>query len=364
MPFIHTLFNRLFMIGSERELFALITAAPQDPAGFREACARIDDWERLVECACEQGVAGVIHSEAQKAGVVIPADVARKLERRVGIGWLHQAWLRATLADVLRAFAARGTRVACLKGPALADRLYADPGLRPSADLDLLIADADFTAAIETLSALGWHAEGGHPDRFHRWDRHDVELVRSNAPAVELHFRAMCGFGTVVPSEDLLARARSHRLDGIDTLVLSPEDEVIYLALHAAWHLLERLGWLYDIKLLVLGRSELNWETVRSRARDFRVEMALAFVLGRVRELGAPVPELRRQPTRARAWATERVRRFVLGTPTPPFFLTGFQTLLCDSAPAAATFLAQGLVRMARVRAEKYLPWIGPQGTP
>ncbi len=339
------------MTGSERELFSLITAAPQDTVAFRETCARVEDWEKLVECAGEEGVAGVVHSEAQKAGVVIPADVARKLERRLAVQSLHQTWLRRTLAEVLRAFAARGIRVACLKGPALADRLYEDPALRPSTDLDLLIADADFTAAIEVLSALGWHAEGGRPDLFHRWDRHDVELVRKNAPTVELHFRAMNGFGTVVPSEDLLARACAHRLDGIDTLVLAPEDEVIYLALHAAWHLLGRLAWLYDIKLLVLGRTELNWDTVRSRARDFRVETALAFALGRVRELGAPVPELRRQPTRARAWATERVRRFVLGTPTPPFFLTGFQTLLCDSAPAAATFLAQGLVRMARVRA-------------
>lgn len=139
-------------------------------------------------------------------------------------------------------------RVACLKGLALADGLYEDPGLRPSTDLDLLIADADFTAAIEVLSALGWQAEGGRPDRFHRGDRHDVELMRRKAPMVELHFRAM--------------------------------------------------------------------------------------------------------------------RRFVIGTPTPPFFLTGFQTLLCDSGPAAATFLTQGLVRMARLRAEKYLPWIGPKGTP
>jgi hypothetical protein len=352
------------MLGPERELIALISAAPQDPAGFHAACARVEDWDKLVDCAVEHGVAGVVHVEAQKAGFVMPADVARKLEWRIAIGRLHHAWLRATLADVLRAFAARRIRVACLKGPALADRLYEDPALRPSTDLDLLIADADFTAAIELLSALGWQADGGRPDRFHRSDRHDVDLMRSKAPVVELHFRAMRGFGTVVPSEDLLARARPHRFDGIDTLVLSPEDELIYLALHAAWHLLVRLVWLYDLKLLVLGSPELDWDSVRRRARDFRVETVLAFALGRVRELKTPVPALPGQASVARAWLTERVRRFVIGTSTPPFFLTGFQMLLCDSGPAAATFLAQGLVRMARVRAEKYLPWIGPKGTP
>ncbi|MFN8628255.1 MAG: nucleotidyltransferase family protein [Candidatus Binatia bacterium] len=351
------------MRGAERELLSLIRAAPQDPAGFREACGRVTDWERLIDCAIAEGVAGVIHTEAGKAGVVFPADAARKLEWRAGVQRLHHAWLRRALIEVLRAFADRGVRVACLKGPALAERLYEDPELRPSADIDLLIADADFRVAIEVLAGVGWRAEGGRPERFHRRDRHDVELMRKNAPTVELHFRAMTGFGTVVPSEDLLTRARPHRLDGIDTLVLSAEDEMIYLALHAAWHLLGRVLWLYDLKLLVLGRSDLSWDTVCARARALRVETALAFTLERVRDLDVPIPALGREPTTARAWATERVRRVVLDTPAPLFCLTGFQTLLCDSAPAAAVFLAQGLVRMARVRAQKYLPWVGPSGT-
>lgn len=64
--------SRLHMRGVERELFALIRAAPQEPAGFREACGRVADWGRLVDCAIDHGVAGVVHTEAGKAGWRFP----------------------------------------------------------------------------------------------------------------------------------------------------------------------------------------------------------------------------------------------------------------------------------------------------
>lgn len=86
--------SRLHMRGVERELFALIRAAPQEPAGFREACGRVADWGRLVDCAIDHGVAGVVHTEAGKAGVAIPADAMGKLEWRLAVQRLYNVWRR------------------------------------------------------------------------------------------------------------------------------------------------------------------------------------------------------------------------------------------------------------------------------
>jgi hypothetical protein len=349
------------MVGPEQELRSLIAAAPRDPAGFLKACTRVADWGSLFECAARHGLAGVVRAEAGKAGFPLPAAVARKMDEWTIMGRLQHDWLRAALVEALGALRAGGIRVACLKGPALADRLYDDPALRPSTDIDLLIADVDFDAALKALAPAGWRMDPDLSQRMHRRDRHDVEIPRPHAPTVELHYRAMAGFGTVLPSEDLLSRARPHWLGGIGTLVLCPEDEVIYLALHAAWHLLARLSWLYDLKLLLMREPGLEWATVWERARALRVTAALAFALQPVWEIGGPVPELPRGLSPARAWLTERVRRSVLGRPGLPFLRTGFQTLLCDSSSAAAGFLAVGLWRMARRRTQRYLPWLVPE---
>ena len=45
-----------------------------------------------------------------------------------------------------------------LKGPAISDRLYPDPGLRPYNDLDLLVARRALQDAKAALSAIGYEA--------------------------------------------------------------------------------------------------------------------------------------------------------------------------------------------------------------
>ncbi|MBP1685473.1 MAG: hypothetical protein H6Q33_1616, partial [Deltaproteobacteria bacterium] len=254
------------MVGAERELLALIRAAPQDQAGFREACGRVTDWDKLVDCAIEQGVAGVVHTEAGKAGVVIPADAARKLEWRLAIDGLHWQGMRRSMSEVLQTLEAGGIRAVCLKGPMLAERLYEDASLRPSVDLDILVAEEDCERVISVLGAAGWGWDDGPSERYHRRYHHHVHLHRPRGPMLEVHFRALVGFGIVIPSEDFLSRAMPYQSGGDSTWILCPEDEVLYLALHAAGHLLSRLGWLYDIKLLLLKYPQVDWIEVSKRA--------------------------------------------------------------------------------------------------
>lgn len=74
-------------------------------------------------------------------------------------------------------------------------------------------------------------------------------------------------------------------------MVLQPEDELIYLAVHAARHRLERLGSLYDLRLF-LERHPLDWTRIGSRARSFGVAHAVALALWAAeRRIGVALPE-------------------------------------------------------------------------
>jgi hypothetical protein len=89
---------------------------------------------------------------------------------------------------VLAGLEAAGVPAASLKGPVLARGLYADPGLRLSGDIDVLVPADRLTAAVRTVVDLGWQEPPGPlgPDlpRLHHALPHSGGL-----PPVELHWR-------------------------------------------------------------------------------------------------------------------------------------------------------------------------------
>jgi hypothetical protein len=93
------------------------------------------------------------------------------------------------VARVARGLAERGIRSLVLKGPVMARDLYGDPGLRPSADLDLLVAPADLDAAGAELARSGYAIDGRT-----RWSGdlpllHHRYLHAGGLPPIELHWR-------------------------------------------------------------------------------------------------------------------------------------------------------------------------------
>jgi hypothetical protein len=73
---------------------------------------------------------------------------------------------------------------------------------------------------------------------------------------------------------------------------LAPEDLLLALAVHGTKHLWERLAWVCDVAALLNSRPSLDWDFVRSRARESRVERMLHLALLLARGLaGAELPE-------------------------------------------------------------------------
>jgi hypothetical protein len=286
------------------DLRPLLRREPAPFAGLSPAAR-----EALLAAAVRHGLLGAV------AGRLPPGDapLRQRFERLAAAVRLEDALLRRTLEEVLAALGGAGVSPVALKGPALADRIYPDPSLRPATDLDLLVPEAALEQAAAALLRIGFIRPAPLVEAYQRRHHHHLQLLRPLGPAVELHFRPQSGFGAAFPAAELLARARPHRSGGAALQVLAPEDELVVLAVHAATHLAERGAWLLDLVLYLGRHPDLDWAEVLGRSRAWGCARPLAWSLGRLQALGAAVPAEALAPLgRARRAACDRLARAAL----------------------------------------------------
>ena len=219
------------------------------------------------------GVAGVIWDAWKAAGAPIEPSLGMRLEARAIARELdHEAHLAMLhrIDDHLTAPAV------ALKGPLFAERYYARPSSRGTSDIDLLVTEGDVERTIASLAEIGYRLfDSPEKVAWSRREHHHVALTRAGAPNLELHFHAYQGFGGTLRTEALAAHSLA--IPGFHMLrVPSPEDELVYLAVHAAAHRFGRLAWLHDLRLLVETMSPEALETAATRAREHGLARPLA----------------------------------------------------------------------------------------
>lgn len=317
--------------------------APSDAVErLGNACRHVEDWGALLLAAHEHGVEGVVLEATAGRGFGPPKSIAEGALRRLRMGAVWRDALHDALRAVLGALAEKGIRAASLKGPVLAARLYEDAAVRVSTDLDVLVDPESLDAAVDALRPLGYEPERGEVARFFREHHHHVHVFHPTLPVVELHFAAYRGFGAVLPAATLLARARPCTVLGWEAArILCPEDEFVYLAVHAASHRFQLLIWLFDLKLLAIRHPDLRWDEVASRAESLGFSAVVSLACHLLSEwLDAPCGGVGRFTFRgrARAAAVERLQpaRSIHLVNAATDFL--FCALLCDDLARATAF--------------------------
>lgn len=215
----------------------------------------------------------------------------------------HHAALKHAAANIdsLRRTAAcldtQGIRYLSIKGPALAQLLYGNAGLKQSADIDLLIAPADVPAAIAALAATGIEPELRFPDTNTRW--RTVRLIckdwslrdAHNQVHVELHWRVEEN-PYLLPTDfdSWYARRAYIDLHGVQIAVMGIDDTVIHILVHGARSLWTRLHWLADFDAL-LRRTDVDWRNVHDRIVQLKLTQILLFSVSLSQQLLAtPLP--------------------------------------------------------------------------
>ena len=112
--------------------------------------------------------------------------------------------------------------------------------------------------------------------------------------------------------EEIFDNARPIRFDGTAALRLNPQDQFLYLSMHALKHNMERLIWLVDIKFLVAKWKPADWEALMVRAEDLGQQIQLfymLFVLREIFDMEFP-PEIQ---SKTAGWLPNFLERWALG---------------------------------------------------
>lgn len=312
--------------------------------------SRVHDPTRVLSRAELHGVGGLVFEAMTKAGVELDPTARAAFELRATARALdHEAHLR-TIGRIDEVLTEKKCPAVALKGPLFAERYHPVPSGRATSDIDLLVAESDLEVALGALATIGYTHEDSPSEHRFRREHHHLHLSSRYGPPLELHFHAYRGFGALLPSEPLVERRERFR-DLRTVGVLSRSDELVYLAVHAGAHRFVRLGWLYDVRLLLERMSEHEIEIAALRARGWGYARMLAFtgdllcdVLGVSESCLAPLGRLG-------AVRLGVVRRLV-GEPSFAFerSLTRFvySAALCDTVPAAARYAALACAGRAR----------------
>jgi hypothetical protein len=257
------------------------------PEGFSSALPE-GPW---VHDAIRHGVAPFVADSLALGGQRVPIELVNAARGQLTTGRRH----RAFTLDVIDALASDGVTPTLLKGYGLATRLYATPLSRPSVDVDLAIAPRSMPVAEQAMARLGLslQADSALDDEL---EEHHHRAWAGPRGLVELHHRLASGLGGEgLDDDDIERRLVDAELEGRRVRYLSPEDELLYLCVHAATHAFLRVSWLLDVKRFLTVMPSLDWvELVRraqavSQLRSLRAALALS-----ERLVGARLPDAAR----------------------------------------------------------------------
>ncbi len=296
-------------------LLSAATAARRQAtrAQSAELCAVVD-WQRLASLLATRRLLGTLGPrllEQAQAGVA--QDLALAVEGALAAGRRQSAFLALIAERAVNALALAGIRAATLKGPALSESLYGDPGCRPSGDIDLLVDRERLTQAVTVVRELGYVAPGDHLEDDGLPLLHFTLIhERGQLPPIELHWRIHwyeCDFARerlLAPADWPVGGGPADRLAG--EWRPAPVDELIALLLFYARDGFISLRYAADLAAWwdVFGES-LQPGALDSVLRAYPALGAVATTALRVAEKTVWLPATRIAPAAVKLGARERI---------------------------------------------------------
>jgi hypothetical protein len=273
-----------------QELLLRAALLPREPA-----LAAWDEWRRTVNIdIIDYGSHRMIpqlYRNLQRHGVKDPL-----MERFKGVYryYLYKnEILMHRVGILLAAFEAAGIKTMALKGAALVQLYYRETGVRPMLDADVLVHAHHAEQAMEILAKLEWKPVYYRPHRripiFHSTPFED-----GGGRQVDLHWHLFWECFNAKDNDDYWDDAMPIQVGGVQTLALSPTDQLLHACWHGArWNEVPPIRWVADaMAILDASAPQIEWSGLVKKAKRHRIVLPVKDALEYLKKkFDAPVPE-------------------------------------------------------------------------
>ena len=306
------------------ELRLLLTCArvlttQEDETAIRQMLDDGIDWTIFARKAIDHELAILAgHTLARVAPDMVPDDILDAFRATIEQTRRKNRALFNELVRLTEALANNGVDAIPFKGPVLTIQAYGDLGLRLFQDLDILIREPDMARTIATLGELGYERKGrsteAQIEAIQRLQGKDFLYRKDAEIGVEPNTRLTPAYMALdIDYAGLWRRARRTNLSGRTMLTLSPEDDLLVLAILGGKDLWRKIKWACDVAALLGSQPKLDWLAVVERARaQGCLRMVLLAVSLACRYFHATVPDAVAAAERADPVIARMVQRIMM----------------------------------------------------
>lgn len=209
-------------------LSAGTVACRQSAAGQIDGLLTAVDWSLVTDLLRRRRLLPLLGPRlAELAGDRAGDEFATGVTQALDAGRRQGVFLQMIAERVRAVLADEGICCTALKGPALSEALYGDPGRRPSSDIDLLVARERLHEAVQVVCRLGYRAPTDYVDERGLPLLHFALIhERDQLPPVELHWRihwyeqSFAQERLLAPSAGLTSAWRPAPIDELAALLL------------------------------------------------------------------------------------------------------------------------------------------------
>lgn len=254
-----------------------------------------EDCQLFIKLARQLRVTPLLHHRLSRTNSHKHNPAAETLRQDFLRNTARNIRLYQELKGILRKLKESNIKVILLKGAFLAEKVYANIGLRPMTDMDLLIHQEDLEPAIALMKGLGYTPERPY------WSEVDGELhfhapmMVKNGKFLELHWNLTRETNLSQINIDSLWGRAQPSSEGDNLWVLSPSDLVIHLAVHAAYghQFYNQFLSLVDLAEVINHYGDdLDWDEIARICEAWQAKRGTYLTLRLAREvLKVEVPE-------------------------------------------------------------------------
>lgn len=281
---------------------SILRSEYSDGASIQQLSEMITDWEYLMKIGQQTGLCGLLYTRLAKVELSNKSfiSIRNTLEKYYRLYQFNNMQILMGFESISSELINSNIAHIPLKGVDLISRLYDDPGLRPTSDIDLLIHIRHISKFTKTIESIGFSRL--YKKRWRDWafQSHQIDMLKSKGINVDLHqrlnkFRFFPKISTRTCWKYAIQEKESSSL-----YRLSNEHLLIHLVVHLYRHIYELIGfyktdrnrdkseyqkmmkflWYGDIASLIFKHhKDINWKFFMQQSYQFGTSQATNSIL-------------------------------------------------------------------------------------